>query len=150
MQDDINWHARQNSELSRFVAGLHGHGHEGSDKGRGEKLTDDGFSNRKRARKRKQRRDTATDGSKRTETEIYKSRRELVDVRRRGNKVEGAWDELLNQLKGRSPSHPQKEIGAHATLDAAPGYRPTAKHYKQHNSDVEEECGDYEKASQLM
>ncbi len=63
---------------------------------RGEMLADDGFRYRKRAHNRTQRRDTATDGGKRTETEIYKFRRELVDVRRSSNKVEGAWDELLS------------------------------------------------------
>jgi len=42
-----------------------------------------------------QRRDTATDRGKRTEAEIYKFRRESVDVRRRSNKVEGSSSNRL-------------------------------------------------------
>ena len=85
-------------------ARLHGHGYEGADKGRGEELADDGFSDGERARERMHRCNSAADRGKRAETEIRKFRRELIQVRRRGNKVEGAGAELLNQLKGGSPS----------------------------------------------
>ena len=89
---------------SGLVAGFHGHGYEGADEGRGEELADDGFNDGQRARERMHRCNSAADRGKRAETEICKFRRELIQVRRRGNKIEGAGDKLLNQLKGGSPS----------------------------------------------
>jgi hypothetical protein len=122
-----------------FGAGLHRHSHEGADEGSGEKLADDGLSHRKRARKRKQRGNVATDGSQRSETEISKLRCKLIHVRRCINEMERAWDELLNELKGGSPCHANQKIGAYAALDTAPGNRAFAKHYEQHNADVEKQ-----------
>ena len=135
---------------SGFAAGLHGHGHEGADEGRGKKLADDGFSDGERARDRMHWGDRTADGGKRGKTEIGKLRRELVHIRWHGNEVEGAREELLNQLKGGSPSQAKKKIGAYAALDAAPGYRAYTEHYEQHNADIEKQRAGDESASQLM
>ena len=84
---------------SGLAARLHGHGYQSADQDNGEELANDGFGYRKRTRERMQRRDTAADGGKRSETEIGQLRRKLVHIRRRAD-GEGAREQLLNQLKG--------------------------------------------------
>jgi len=122
---------------SGFGAGLHGHGHESADEDRGKKLADDGFSDGERARDRVHWGNRTADRGKRGKTEIGKLRRELVHIRWRGNEGERAWEELLNQLIGGSPSHTKKKIGAYSALNAAPGYRAYTEHHEQHNADIE-------------
>src|SRR5271163_108318 len=135
---------------SGFGSRLHGHGNKGAHEECRAQLTNDSLTEGERACERMYRSDVAAQAGKYAKTKIGELRRELVDVHRRGDELDGSGVALLYKLVGRCPRHAEKKVGAYAALNAAPSDRPPAKHNEQDDAHIEKERDGGENTPELM